>query len=154
MPISLDLAIFVPTDDDNRQNRLLYPRGVNMGFVYYQTLDFVDPLPHLCTNRKIDISAPKTCSKPKSQENLPANNCCPEVIAIQKAYYTKPKRLFVQCLISLVYSCRYGEAEKDCSLALALDDSYIKAYYRRATARLKLGKLEDAKLGTPNDIAT
>ena len=53
-----------------------------------------------------------------------------------------------------INSCRYGEAEKDCSLALALDDSYIKAYYRRATARVKLGRLEDAKLGTLNDMPT
>ena len=80
-------------------------------------------------------------------------NCLPKVVVIQNTY-TKLKHLFVQRLISLVCSCSYGEAEKDCSLALALDDSYIKAYYRRATARVKLGKLEDAKLGTPNDIPT
>ena len=43
---------------------------------------------------------------------------------------------------------RYEDAEKDCCLALALDDSYVKAYFRRATARVKLGKLEEAKLGT------
>ena len=49
-----------------------------------------------------------------------------------------------------VYSCSYAEAEKDCSLALALDDSYVKAYYRRATARVKLQRLDDAKLGIHN----
>lgn len=42
---------------------------------------------------------------------------------------------------------RFTEAEEDCSLALALDSSYVKAYYRRATARVKLGKLQEAKLG-------
>ena len=42
---------------------------------------------------------------------------------------------------------RYGDAERDCSLALALDDTYVKAYFRRATARVKLGKLKEAKLG-------
>jgi hypothetical protein len=59
--------------------------------------------------------------------------------------------------VYIVYSHSYAEAEKDCSLALALEDSYVKAYYRRATARVKLRKLDDAKLGTHiicNDITT
>ena len=42
---------------------------------------------------------------------------------------------------------RYADAEKDCSRSLCLDDSNIKAYFRRATARTKLNKLEDAKQG-------
>ncbi|MCL7023793.1 hypothetical protein MKW94_023246 [Papaver nudicaule] len=37
---------------------------------------------------------------------------------------------------------RYEEAENDCTEALNLDDRYIKAYSRRATARKELGKLE------------
>ncbi|MCL7033852.1 hypothetical protein MKW94_028855 [Papaver nudicaule] len=37
---------------------------------------------------------------------------------------------------------RYAEAENDCSEALNLDDRYIKAYSRRATARKELGKLK------------
>ena len=53
-------------------------------------------------------------------------------------------------LSCFIYSCSYAEAEKDCSLALALDDSYVKAYYRRATARVKLRRLDDAKLGIHN----
>ena len=43
--------------------------------------------------------------------------------------------------------CRYAAAESDCSLAIALDDSYVKAYLRRGTARAKLGKLKEAKEG-------
>lgn len=43
--------------------------------------------------------------------------------------------------------CRYAAAESDCSLAIALDDSYVKAYLRRGTARTKLGKLKEAKEG-------
>ncbi|KAI5067281.1 hypothetical protein GOP47_0017809, partial [Adiantum capillus-veneris] len=36
---------------------------------------------------------------------------------------------------------RFQEAEVDCTEALALDDRYIKAYSRRATARKELGNL-------------
>lgn len=37
---------------------------------------------------------------------------------------------------------RFKEAESDCTEALGLDDCYIKAYSRRATARKELGKLD------------
>lgn len=40
---------------------------------------------------------------------------------------------------------RYGAAEVDCSLSIGLDPSYAKAYHRRANARVKLGKAEEAK---------
>uniref|UniRef100_A0A1J3FL78 RNA polymerase II-associated protein 3 n=1 Tax=Noccaea caerulescens TaxID=107243 RepID=A0A1J3FL78_NOCCA len=40
---------------------------------------------------------------------------------------------------------RYREAEVDCTEALNMDDRYIKAYSRRATARKELGMLKEAK---------
>ncbi|KAJ6354224.1 hypothetical protein OIU76_003133 [Salix suchowensis] len=40
--------------------------------------------------------------------------------------------------------CRFREAEDDCTEALNLDDRYIKAYSRRATARKELGKLKES----------
>jgi hypothetical protein len=39
---------------------------------------------------------------------------------------------------------RFREAEDDCTEALNLDDRYIKAYSRRATARKELGKLKES----------
>ncbi|XP_028791409.1 RNA polymerase II-associated protein 3 isoform X3 [Neltuma alba] len=39
---------------------------------------------------------------------------------------------------------RFQQAEDDCTEALNLDDRYIKAYSRRATARKELGKLKEA----------
>lgn len=39
---------------------------------------------------------------------------------------------------------RYGAAEKDCTDAIILDPSYVKAYMRRGTARKKLARLEPA----------
>ncbi|XP_024019106.1 RNA polymerase II-associated protein 3 [Morus notabilis] len=38
---------------------------------------------------------------------------------------------------------RFQEAEGDCTEALNMDDRYIKAYSRRATARKELGKLKE-----------
>ena len=38
---------------------------------------------------------------------------------------------------------RFQEAENDCTEALNLDDRYIKAYSRRATARKELGKSKE-----------
>ncbi len=40
---------------------------------------------------------------------------------------------------------KYGVAEADCSLSIELDADYTKAYYRRANARFKLNKLDEAK---------
>lgn len=49
----------------------------------------------------------------------------------------------------MVTSCavlyRFEEAEADCTTALQLDARFLKAYYRRATARLSLRKLSGAK---------
>ncbi len=43
--------------------------------------------------------------------------------------------------------CRYKEAEEDCTKAISLDNTYSKAFARRATARVALGKLQEAKQG-------
>ncbi len=40
---------------------------------------------------------------------------------------------------------KFAAAEKDCTLSIALDPKYTKAYHRRATARVKLGKLDEAR---------
>mgnify|MGYP001793689613 CR=1 FL=1 len=39
---------------------------------------------------------------------------------------------------------RFGAAENDCTDAIALDPTYVKAYIRRGTARQKLKKLQGA----------
>lgn len=41
---------------------------------------------------------------------------------------------------------RWKEAESDCTTALQLDKTYVKAYQRRAAARVELGQLCEAKL--------
>ena len=40
---------------------------------------------------------------------------------------------------------RYGAAEADCCTAISLDPSYVKAYSRRGSARVKLNKIQEAR---------
>lgn len=41
----------------------------------------------------------------------------------------------------------YEDAEIDCSRALTLNKSHLKAWYRRAIARKGLGRLDEAEQG-------
>ncbi|KAB5556134.1 hypothetical protein DKX38_007043 [Salix brachista] len=60
------------------------------------------------------------------------------------AYLKIKSQVFpVRCLIIFI-SSGHLEAEDDCTEALNLDDRYIKAYSRRATARKELGKLKES----------
>lgn len=49
----------------------------------------------------------------------------------------------------LIY-IRFEEAESDCTEALSLDDRYVKAYSRRATARKELGRFKASMEGIPS----
>ena len=44
-----------------------------------------------------------------------------------------------------LFEQRYAACETDCTLAIQLDNNYLKAYYRRALSRIELAKLEQAK---------
>lgn len=48
------------------------------------------------------------------------------------------------CLFCNVWYCRYQNAESDCTTALQLDKTYVKAYQRRAIAREHLNQLSEA----------
>ena len=43
------------------------------------------------------------------------------------------------------FDARYAAAELDCTRAISLDESYIKAFHRRGTARASLKKYAEAK---------
>ncbi|XP_062002870.1 uncharacterized protein LOC133720536 isoform X1 [Rosa rugosa] len=51
---------------------------------------------------------------------------------------------FANRAMSYIKIKRFQEAENDCTEALNLDDRYIKAYSRRATARKELGKFKES----------
>jgi tetratricopeptide (TPR) repeat protein len=44
-----------------------------------------------------------------------------------------------------LFEQRYGACEADCTLAIQLDKNYLKAYYRRALARIELEKIDQAR---------
>lgn len=52
-------------------------------------------------------------------------------------YFKKENNL--NCIFS------YIRAEEDCTTSLTLDDTYVKAYQRRAAARRAINKLEEAQ---------
>ncbi|KAK3517866.1 hypothetical protein QTP70_021846 [Hemibagrus guttatus] len=57
--------------------------------------------------------------------------------------YLKLERCF---FISLTFTIiKYAEAEEDCTKAISLDNTYSKAFARRGTARVALGRLSEAK---------
>ena len=47
---------------------------------------------------------------------------------------------------------RYEAAERDSTVSLHLNESYVKAYFRRIVARENLGKLKDATNGRACDL--
>ena len=44
-----------------------------------------------------------------------------------------------------LFEQRFGACEADCTLAIQLDGNFLKAYYRRALARIELKKLDQAR---------
>lgn len=50
--------------------------------------------------------------------------------------------IIVKCV--MLYHSVYS-AEADCSSAIQLDETYVKAYHRRATARMELKQYKEAK---------
>ena len=52
--------------------------------------------------------------------------------------------IFANRAMALLKLQKYGAAVSDCDCSIELDDTYTKAYLRRATAHLKLGKKKEA----------
>ena len=53
------------------------PANISYIYMHYKALEFIDPVSFSRTNRK--FSTRKLCFKPKSQKNVPANNCHPKL---------------------------------------------------------------------------
>jgi tetratricopeptide (TPR) repeat protein len=44
-----------------------------------------------------------------------------------------------------LFEQRYGACEADCTLSIQIDKNYLKAYYRRALARIEMNKIDQAR---------
>ncbi|KAJ8925967.1 hypothetical protein NQ315_009820 [Exocentrus adspersus] len=60
-------------------------------------------------------------------------------------YYSYDPVFYANRALCYLKKKNYEEAEKDCTLSLKLDSTYVKAYQRRAAAREALNKLEHAE---------
>ncbi|MQL81833.1 hypothetical protein Taro_014297 [Colocasia esculenta] len=110
----------------------------------YTNINNSDIAKHLSTSL-FDEEGPPTAASEKElgneyfkQKNFPkAVECYSRSIALSPTSVA-----FANRAMAYLKMKRYEEAETDCSEALNLDDRYVKAYSRRATARKELGKLK------------
>jgi len=70
------------------------------------------------------------------------SSCHLEIVLLPVKIFFMNMTVFFFLIHFLLF--RFREAEDDCTEALNLDDRYIKAYSRRATARKELGKLKES----------
>ncbi|KAG1371360.1 putative protein EFR [Cocos nucifera] len=119
----------------------------------YNYLKYPDAISHMSSNFSSEERLPDAASEKelgneyfKQKKFLEAIECYSRSIALSPTSvafanramaYLKLKR---QGLLDF-HLVIFEEAENDCTEALNLDDRYVKAYSRRATARKELGKL-------------
>ncbi|CAG9862975.1 unnamed protein product [Phyllotreta striolata] len=98
-----------------------------------------------CNEEKYDeaiIEKEKGNKFVKSQEWARAAECYTKAIG----HYSYDPIFYANRALCYLKLEKYEEAENDCNLSIKLDDTYVKAYQRRAAARMKLNKLEHAEV--------
>ncbi|KAJ0014411.1 hypothetical protein Pint_19600 [Pistacia integerrima] len=80
----------------------------------------------------------------KQRKFKEAIDCYSRSIALAPTAVAYANRAMAYLKIKRQPRALFQEAEDDCTEALSLDDRYIKAYSRRATARKELGKLKES----------
>ncbi|WOL18380.1 RNA polymerase II-associated protein 3 isoform X2 [Canna indica] len=110
----------------------------------YDHSKYTDPIDHISGINSSDGGLPDAASEKelgneyfKKKKFLEAIECYSRSIALSPTSVAFANRAMAYLKLK-----RYEEAENDCSEALTLDDRYVKAYSRRATARKELGKLK------------
>ncbi|KAL2941659.1 RNA polymerase II-associated protein 3 [Bienertia sinuspersici] len=109
-----------------------------------------DPLSHISSSfasegNSVDAASEKDLGNEyyKQKKFNEAIGCYSRSIALSPTVVAYANRA-----MAYLRTKRFQEAEDDCTEALNLDDRYIKAYSRRATARKELRKLRDSLEGS------
>ncbi|XVF57586.1 hypothetical protein PTKIN_Ptkin06aG0217400 [Pterospermum kingtungense] len=112
----------------------------------YDYLHNYDKLSSLSSNFVTEENMPDAASEKelgneyfKQKKFKEAIDCYSRSIALSPTAVAHANRAMAYLKIK-----KFQEAEDDCTEALNLDDRYIKAYSRRATARKELGKLKES----------
>ncbi|XP_017701552.1 RNA polymerase II-associated protein 3 isoform X2 [Phoenix dactylifera] len=119
----------------------------------YNYLKYPDAVSHMSSSFYSEEKLPDAASEKelgneyfKQKMFLEAIECYSRSIALSPMSVA-----FANRAVAYLKLKRFEEAESDCTEALNLDDRYVKAYSRRATARKELGKLkaslEDSEFG-------
>ncbi|KAJ2393746.1 Palmitoyl-protein thioesterase 1, partial [Coemansia sp. RSA 2559] len=87
---------------------------------------------------EVKLEANALYAKKQYPEAIAKYTAAIELDATVPAFYTNR----AQCHL---FTESYGAAKADADSALAIDPSFIKAYYRRASANLAMGKLKEAR---------
>ncbi|XWS58095.1 hypothetical protein CRYUN_Cryun08bG0005400 [Craigia yunnanensis] len=112
----------------------------------YDYLHSYDKLNNLSSSFVTEENMPDAASEKelgneyfKQKKFKEAINCYSRSIALSPTAVSHANRAMAYLKIK-----KFQEAEDDCTEALNLDDRYIKAYSRRASARKELGKLKES----------
>ncbi|KAJ2547738.1 Palmitoyl-protein thioesterase 1, partial [Coemansia sp. RSA 1933] len=87
---------------------------------------------------EVKLEANALYAKKQYHEAIAKYTAAIELDATVPAFYTNR----AQCHL---FTEGYGAAKADADAALSIDPSFIKAYYRRASANLAMGKLKEAR---------
>lgn len=98
--------------------------------------------PEISTRPRCRLLHPSHLPRQREPSLLPQPGSKSELTAAYSSHLT---RLLWQAAFNAIEN--YEDAEIDCSRALEINKSHLKAYYRRAIARKGMGKYAEAEKG-------
>uniref|UniRef100_A0A1D1XTE6 RNA polymerase II-associated protein 3 n=1 Tax=Anthurium amnicola TaxID=1678845 RepID=A0A1D1XTE6_9ARAE len=127
-----------------KQTPLITEVPSKIGHEAYRNVKSSDAIKRISTSL-FDEETPPTAASEKElgNEYFKQNNFLQAIECYSRSIALSPTSVaFANRAMAYLKVKRYEEAEIDCTEALNLDDRYVKAYSRRATARKELGKLK------------
>ncbi|KMZ59505.1 Serine/threonine-protein phosphatase 5 [Zostera marina] len=127
------------TNTSSRDSSSSYPRQPN----YFSNSDAMSRLSSNLLND--DDSPTATSEKDLGNEHFKKNKFSEAIECYSRSIALSPTSVaFANRAMAYLKIKKYEGAENDCTEALNLDDRYVKAYSRRATARKELGRFKES----------